>query len=68
MDYSATLVTLQEANDLVKAFGKRSSRVPSAISVMDIIFNKLQSQVSWSKFVSKCKFTLYAQSSNLFYF
>lgn len=45
MDCSATLAALQEAKELVKAFGKSSSRVPSAISVMDSIFNKLQ-QVS----------------------
>ncbi|XP_040897227.1 transcriptional protein SWT1 isoform X2 [Toxotes jaculatrix] len=44
MDCSATLAALQEAKELVKAFGNRSSRVPSAISVMDNIFNKLQSQ------------------------
>lgn len=49
MDCSTTLVALQEANDLVKAFRKSSSRVPRAISIMDNIFNKLQPQVSWSK-------------------
>ncbi|XP_036969858.1 transcriptional protein SWT1 [Acanthopagrus latus] len=41
---SATLAALQEAKELVKAFGKSSSRVASAFSVMDDIFNKLQPQ------------------------
>ena len=45
-DCSATLAVLQEAKEFVKAFGKRSSRVASAISVMDNIYNKLQPQVS----------------------
>nr|XP_020458422.1 transcriptional protein SWT1 [Monopterus albus] len=44
MDCSATLVALQEAKELVKVFGKRSSRVPSAISVMDNITDQLQPQ------------------------
>lgn len=46
MDCSATLAALQEAKELVKAFGKSSSRVPNAFSVIDNIFNKLQPQVS----------------------
>lgn len=46
MDCGATVAALQEAMDFVKAFGKSSSRVPTAISVMDNIFNKLQPQVS----------------------
>ncbi|KAF3690688.1 Transcriptional protein SWT1 [Channa argus] len=50
MDCSATLVALKEAKELVKEFGKSSSRIPSAISQMDNIFNKLQPQVSLSKF------------------
>lgn len=50
VDTSSVLMVLQEAKELVKAFGNRSSHVPSAISVMDNIFNKLQPQVSWSKF------------------
>lgn len=45
-DCSATLAALQEAKELVKAFGKSSSCVSSAFSVMDNIFNKLQPQVS----------------------
>ncbi|KAK2908099.1 transcriptional protein SWT1 isoform X1 [Channa argus] len=44
MDCSATLVALKEAKELVKEFGKSSSRIPSAISQMDNIFNKLQPQ------------------------
>ncbi|XP_022611692.1 transcriptional protein SWT1 [Seriola dumerili] len=44
IDCGATLTALQEAKELVKAFEKSSSRVPSAISVMDNIFNKLQPQ------------------------
>ncbi|XP_070688194.1 transcriptional protein SWT1 [Pempheris klunzingeri] len=44
MDRSSTLAALQEAKELVREFGKRSSRVPSAISVMNNIFNKLQPQ------------------------
>ncbi|XP_032380779.1 transcriptional protein SWT1 isoform X2 [Etheostoma spectabile] len=43
-DCSATSAALQEARELVKAFGKSSSRVPSAISIMDNIYNKLQPQ------------------------
>ncbi|XP_028444283.1 transcriptional protein SWT1 isoform X2 [Perca flavescens] len=43
-DCSATSAALQEAKELVKAFGKSSSRVPSAISIMDNIYNKLQPQ------------------------
>ncbi|XP_078114699.1 transcriptional protein SWT1 isoform X2 [Sander vitreus] len=44
MDCNATSAALQEAKELVKAFGKSSSRVPSAISIMDNIYNKLQPQ------------------------
>ncbi|XP_051232913.1 transcriptional protein SWT1 isoform X1 [Dicentrarchus labrax] len=44
VDCSTTLTALQEAKELVKAFRKSSSRVPSAISLMDNIFNKLQPQ------------------------
>ncbi|XP_039984890.1 transcriptional protein SWT1 isoform X2 [Xiphias gladius] len=44
IDCGTTLAALQEAKELVKAFGKSSSRVPSAISVMDNIFSKLQPQ------------------------
>ncbi len=47
MDCSATLAALQEAKELVKAFGRSSSRVPSALAVMDNISNKLRPQVSW---------------------
>ncbi|XP_034738566.1 transcriptional protein SWT1 [Etheostoma cragini] len=43
-DCSPTSAALQEAKELVKAFGKSSSRVPSAISIMDNIYNKLQAQ------------------------
>ncbi|XP_029286045.1 transcriptional protein SWT1 isoform X2 [Cottoperca gobio] len=41
---SATSEALQEAKGLVEAFGKSSRRVPSAISIMDNIYNKLQPQ------------------------
>ncbi|XP_062280523.1 transcriptional protein SWT1 isoform X1 [Scomber scombrus] len=44
MDCSATLAALQEAKELVEAFEKRSSHVPSALSIMDNIFHKLQPQ------------------------
>ncbi|XP_071342314.1 transcriptional protein SWT1 isoform X2 [Trachinotus anak] len=44
IDCSATLTALQEARELVKVFEKSSSRVPSAVSLMDNIFNKLQPQ------------------------
>lgn len=44
-DRSATSVALQEAKELVKAFGTRSSRVPRVLSMMDSLFNKLQPQV-----------------------
>ncbi|AWP10690.1 putative transcriptional protein SWT1 [Scophthalmus maximus] len=44
MDCDDTLAALQEAKELVKAFGRRSSRVPGAVSIMDNIFNKLQPQ------------------------
>lgn len=44
MDCSAMLAALQEAKELVKAFEKRSSRAPSALSVMDNIFRNLQPQ------------------------
>lgn len=45
VDCSATLDALQEAKQLVKAFGTRSSRVPRALSMIDSIFDKLQPQV-----------------------
>uniref|UniRef100_A0A3P8SN08 Transcriptional protein SWT1 n=1 Tax=Amphiprion percula TaxID=161767 RepID=A0A3P8SN08_AMPPE len=45
VDCSTTSVALQEAKELVKAFWKSSSLVPNAISVMDDIFNELQSQL-----------------------
>lgn len=45
VDCSATLDALQEAKELVKAFGTRSSRVPHALSMIDSIFKKLQTQV-----------------------
>lgn len=45
VDCSATLDALQEAKELVKAFGTRSSRVPRTLSMIDSIFNKLQPQV-----------------------
>ncbi|KAK2835263.1 hypothetical protein Q5P01_015747 [Channa striata] len=44
MDCGSTLVVLEEAKELVKVFGKSSSRVPSAISRLENIFNKLQPQ------------------------
>ncbi|XP_044054834.1 transcriptional protein SWT1 isoform X2 [Siniperca chuatsi] len=44
VDCSATLAAIQQAKELVKAFERSSSCVPSAISVMDNIFNKLQPQ------------------------
>ncbi|TKS66003.1 Transcriptional protein SWT1 [Collichthys lucidus] len=44
VDCSTTLAALQEAKELVKVFGKRSRRVPRAISILDNIFNKLQPQ------------------------
>ncbi|TKS65883.1 Transcriptional protein SWT1 [Collichthys lucidus] len=44
VDCSTTLAALQEAKELVKVFGKRSRRVPGAISILDNIFNKLQPQ------------------------
>ncbi|XP_026179008.1 transcriptional protein SWT1 isoform X2 [Mastacembelus armatus] len=44
MDRCATLVALQEAKKFVKAFGKSSSRVSSAIAIMDSIWDKLQPQ------------------------
>ncbi|XP_045905109.1 transcriptional protein SWT1 isoform X2 [Micropterus dolomieu] len=44
VDCSTTLAALQEAKELVEAFGRSSSHVPSAISIMDNIFNKLQPQ------------------------
>lgn len=44
MDCSSTLTALQEAKELVKAFGKSSSRVPAAISIMENISNKLQTK------------------------
>lgn len=46
VDCNAILAALQEAMELVKAVGKSSSRVSSAVSIMDNIFNKLQPQVS----------------------
>ncbi|XP_053178581.1 transcriptional protein SWT1 [Scomber japonicus] len=44
VDCSSTLAALQEAKELVEAFEKRSSHVPSALSRMDNIFHKLQPQ------------------------
>lgn len=44
-DCSETSVALQEAKELVKAFGTRSSRAPRVLSMMDSLFNKLQPQV-----------------------
>ncbi|KAM7409731.1 hypothetical protein PAMA_001293 [Pampus argenteus] len=44
MDCDAMLAALQEAKELVKAFEKSSSRVASALSVMDNIFHNLQPQ------------------------
>ncbi|KAK9519576.1 hypothetical protein VZT92_022295 [Zoarces viviparus] len=41
---SATSAALQEAKELVKVFGKSSRLVPSAISKLDNIYNKLQPQ------------------------
>ncbi|XP_059197577.1 transcriptional protein SWT1 isoform X2 [Centropristis striata] len=43
-DRSAASTAHQEAKGLVQAFGKSSSRVPSALSVLDHIYNKLQLQ------------------------
>ncbi|KAM7011946.1 transcriptional protein SWT1 [Tautogolabrus adspersus] len=43
---TATKAALQEAQELVKAFGKRSNRVPGAIAKLDNLFNKLQPQIS----------------------
>ncbi|KAM9358397.1 transcriptional protein SWT1 [Symphorus nematophorus] len=42
VDRGTTLAALQEAKELVRAFGKSSSRAPSAIAIMINIFNKLQ--------------------------
>ncbi|MED6274461.1 hypothetical protein CHARACLAT_016597 [Characodon lateralis] len=40
----STLAFLQETEELVKAFGKSSKHVPDAITVIENILNKLQSQ------------------------
>lgn len=45
VDCSSVLAAIQEATELVKAFGKSSSRVPTAFSRLDSIFTKLQAQV-----------------------
>ncbi|XP_068176377.1 transcriptional protein SWT1 isoform X2 [Antennarius striatus] len=44
VDLSSTLSALQEAKKLVKAFEKSSSHVPGALSTMNNIYNKLQTQ------------------------
>lgn len=43
-DYSSTLTALRESKDLLKELVKSSSRVPAAISVLNNILNKLQTQ------------------------
>ncbi|XP_077573581.1 transcriptional protein SWT1 [Stigmatopora nigra] len=43
-DLSSTLLTLQEAKEFVKAFGKRSKHVPKALTAMEKIVQKLQTQ------------------------
>ncbi|XP_049576229.1 transcriptional protein SWT1 isoform X2 [Syngnathus scovelli] len=43
-DLGSTLVTIQEAKEFVKEFGKRVSLVPRAITAMNNIIQKLQSQ------------------------
>lgn len=47
LNRASVLTTLREAKMLVSAFEGRSSCVPSAISALDRIFNKLQPQVSF---------------------
>ncbi|XP_029989088.1 transcriptional protein SWT1 isoform X2 [Sphaeramia orbicularis] len=44
LDRDATVNALQESKDLLKAFVKSSSHVPSAISVVENLFHKLQTQ------------------------
>ncbi|KAM3619962.1 uncharacterized protein V6R79_016383 [Siganus canaliculatus] len=44
VDRSGTLAALQEAQDLIRAFGERSSRVPGALSSLDNICMKLRPQ------------------------
>ncbi|KAI3368191.1 hypothetical protein L3Q82_007915 [Scortum barcoo] len=44
VDCCDTLAALQKAKELVRAFGRSSSRVPSALSAMDNIDNKLKLQ------------------------
>lgn len=44
VDCRTTSAALQEAKELVKAFDKSSSHVPSAISKLDNIYNKLHPQ------------------------
>lgn len=63
VDCSTTLAALQEAKELVKVFGKRSSCVPGAISIMDNIFNKLQPQVSSDRFEVQV-YLICSQNSN----
>ncbi|XP_077463986.1 transcriptional protein SWT1 [Stigmatopora argus] len=43
-DLSSTLLTLQEAREFVKAFGKRSKHVPKALTAMEKIVQKLQTE------------------------
>ncbi|XP_077441023.1 transcriptional protein SWT1 [Vanacampus margaritifer] len=43
-DQDSILVTLQEAKEFVKEFGKRSSYVPRALTAMNNIVHKLQQQ------------------------
>ncbi|XP_051929332.1 transcriptional protein SWT1 isoform X2 [Hippocampus zosterae] len=44
IDHSSILVTLQQAKEFVKEFGKRSSHVPRALNEMDNIAHKLTPQ------------------------
>lgn len=41
VEYNTTLEAFLQAKDLLTVFGKRSSRVPAALSLLDNIFNRL---------------------------
>lgn len=51
-DCSSATAAIQEATELVKAFGKSSSRVPAAFSRLDSLFDKLQAQVHQERCLS----------------
>lgn len=55
MDRISTLGALHDAKEIVKAFWKSSGCVPSALSVLDGIWKKLQPQVSSKLEVKKKK-------------